>query len=38
MKAHHVPDNIWDIVMGIAGEVAALPPSEIRLGCRARST
>jgi nitroreductase len=30
MKAHHVPDNIWDIVMGIAGEIAALPPSEIR--------
>jgi nitroreductase len=29
MKTHHVPDKIWDIVMGIAGEVAALSPAEI---------
>ncbi len=30
MKAHHVPANIWEIVMGIAGEMATLPPSEMR--------
>ncbi len=30
MKTHNVPDNIWDIVMGIAGELAALPPAAFR--------
>jgi nitroreductase len=30
MKTHHVPDKIWDIVMGIAGEMAALPASDFR--------
>lgn len=30
MKTHHVPEKIWDIVMGIAGEMAALPAPAFR--------
>lgn len=30
MRTHHVPDMIWDIVMGIAGEMAALPAADFR--------
>lgn len=30
MKTHHVPDRVWDIVMGIADEMAALPSGEFR--------
>jgi nitroreductase/dihydropteridine reductase len=30
MKARCIPDRIWDIVMGIAGEMAEMPPEELR--------
>jgi nitroreductase/dihydropteridine reductase len=30
MKARNVPDMIWNIVMGIAGEMAELPEAELR--------
>ena len=30
MKDHGIPDEIWDIVMGIAGDMAGMPPQELR--------
>jgi len=30
MKARGIPDKIWDIVMGIAGEMAGMPPEDLR--------
>ena len=30
MKDHGIPDEIWDIVMGIAGDMAGMPPQDLR--------
>ncbi|MFH0914858.1 MAG: nitroreductase family protein [bacterium] len=30
MKDRDIPDEVWDIVMGIAGEMAGMPPEELR--------
>jgi len=36
MKARNVPDRIWGIVMGIAGEMAGLPAAELNAWSRAQ--